>query len=73
MYLHVTKQNDERKITDVRNELRKQQFFHKEYKPELDNPNQRRLNMKIYVPNSHEPDFKNQPDVEPSLNHFLLA
>ena len=57
----------------MRNELRRHQFFHKDYKPELDHPNQRRLNMKIYVPNSLEPDFKVNPDVEPSLNHFLLS
>ena len=29
--------------------------------------------MKIYVPNSLEPDFKAHPEIEPSLNHYLLA
>jgi hypothetical protein len=29
--------------------------------------------MKIYVPNSLEPDFKVNPEVEPSVNHFLLS
>lgn len=64
--------NDLKKISEARNELRKHYFFHKDYKPEMDEPTQRLVNNKIYTLNSEEPDFV-ENDNEPSLNHYLLS
>ncbi len=58
-------------ISKARNELRKQEFFHKDYDPKLDEPTQRVINDKIYTVNSKEPDFT--PEIEPSINHYLLS
>jgi hypothetical protein len=69
----VTLSNDEKKISLARNEIRRQYYFHTAYNPQLDEPSQRQLIQKIYVPNSVEPDFKDRPEVEPSLNHYLLS
>ena len=36
--LPVTWQNDEKVLSKARNELRRQEFFHKDYDPKLDEP-----------------------------------
>ena len=69
----VTLSNDEKKISQARKEIRRQYYFHIDYNPSLDEPSQRQLIQKIYVPNSVEPDFKDRPEAEPSLNHYLLS
>jgi hypothetical protein len=69
----VTFRNDNKSLSEARNELRRQFFFHKEYQSMFFDPATRIINEKVYVPNSYEPDFSQSPDIEPSLNHFLLS
>jgi hypothetical protein len=39
----VTLSNDEKKISEARNEIRRQYYFHTDYNPSLDEPSQRQL------------------------------
>lgn len=71
--LPVTCKNDKKTFSEARHDLRKQHFFHKDYDPRKDDKTHRVVNNRIYVLNSKEPDFEQSPEVEPSVNHFLLS